>query len=462
MKNIRVAFTGTFDIDNYGDHLFPIIFKEIIEKKGVKLEMDLFSPFKAIEGFEQNNIIYSLDELDQMHLEKKYDAIVVGGGEILHLNTFKHLNHENKYIDYPIYKTWIAPSLTSKNNETLVIWNNPGCPFEFKNYEEVIVNYILNYVDYISVRNDYSKDVLKKFGKKIKKSYDTAFMLPYIYPISTMNKKIDNKYVVYHCHKYMDNEFYKESFKVLQSLSKDYEIVLLPLGYTNDDSKLLKKMYEESNQKFHLINSKLSIKEIVSILAHCEMYIGVSFHGAITAYSYGKKVIGYDYFKNNKTKDLFHDLSIDDNYIDELGKLDKVVRDVLDKESNFTSYENIVDNIDTHFNNILDIILNGKKNVRQENDLIFFETLIKAVSDYIENINQEFRNLHVEKENIELNLYNKIGEAQYNLLNWQQCANELITLDEKYRCLMRDYDKINDELASTLKNRIKKIIKKGE
>mgnify|MGYP007008069607 CR=1 FL=1 len=27
MKKIKIAFTGVFDIDNFGDHLFPIIFE---------------------------------------------------------------------------------------------------------------------------------------------------------------------------------------------------------------------------------------------------------------------------------------------------------------------------------------------------------------------------------------------------------------------------------------------------
>lgn len=263
----------------------------------------------------------------------------------------------------------------------------------------------------------------------------------------------------------MNNEFYQESFKTLKSLSKEYEIVLLPLANTNDDIKLLKQMYEDSNHKFKLINEDLSIKGIIEILAHCEMYIGVSFHGAITAYVYGKKIIGYDYFRNKKTSDLFHDLSLESNYIDKIGMLDEVVKTVLSNDCDTTSYSKIIDNINSHFDNIIQCILNKEnKNKRVGNEVEFFEKMIKEISFYFENIKQKS---YEENGSLKYDLYEKMGEAQYNLLNWQKCSNELITLDEKYRSLekkyeglLEDYDRINNELNSTLKNRIKKYLKK--
>ena len=33
MKKIKIAFTGVFDIDNFGDHLFPIIFENSLRKR---------------------------------------------------------------------------------------------------------------------------------------------------------------------------------------------------------------------------------------------------------------------------------------------------------------------------------------------------------------------------------------------------------------------------------------------
>ena len=36
MKKYNIAFTGVFDIENYGDHLFPLVFREKMKEKGKK------------------------------------------------------------------------------------------------------------------------------------------------------------------------------------------------------------------------------------------------------------------------------------------------------------------------------------------------------------------------------------------------------------------------------------------
>ena len=64
MKKYKIAFSGTYDIDNFGDHLFPIIFKYFLRKKNIDFEADLYSPFETIEGFGLNNKIHSLKASD--------------------------------------------------------------------------------------------------------------------------------------------------------------------------------------------------------------------------------------------------------------------------------------------------------------------------------------------------------------------------------------------------------------
>ena len=41
MKKIKIAFTGVFDIDNFGDHLFPIIFENSLRKRKIDVEKEI-------------------------------------------------------------------------------------------------------------------------------------------------------------------------------------------------------------------------------------------------------------------------------------------------------------------------------------------------------------------------------------------------------------------------------------
>lgn len=42
MKKYNIAFTGVFDIENYGDHLFPLIFREKMKKKELTVNYFFF------------------------------------------------------------------------------------------------------------------------------------------------------------------------------------------------------------------------------------------------------------------------------------------------------------------------------------------------------------------------------------------------------------------------------------
>jgi len=55
MKKIKIAFTGVFDIDNFGDHLFPIIFENSLRKRKIDVELFLFSPYESTQGFANSN-----------------------------------------------------------------------------------------------------------------------------------------------------------------------------------------------------------------------------------------------------------------------------------------------------------------------------------------------------------------------------------------------------------------------
>ena len=57
MKKIKIAFTGVFDIDNFGDHLFPIIFENSLRKRKIDVELFLFSPYTRI-WYSKESILY--------------------------------------------------------------------------------------------------------------------------------------------------------------------------------------------------------------------------------------------------------------------------------------------------------------------------------------------------------------------------------------------------------------------
>lgn len=177
----RIALCGVFDIPNYGDHLFPLVFRNELSQRGYDGDVVLFSPFAARESFVENSQVFSLDDMERMHREQPFDAIVVGGGEIIHWHRFgqKLTFGSDDYTDYPMDKVWLVPCFMKMKYGVKLLWNAPGIPFDFEVSRE-IAHLVFDNVDYLSVRNAFSRRVLIDNGiepQRITQVPDTGFSL---------------------------------------------------------------------------------------------------------------------------------------------------------------------------------------------------------------------------------------------------------------------------------------------
>ena len=147
---------------------------------------------------------------------------------------------KKKYVEYPIFETWIVPSIIGRKYGIPVIWNNPGCPFEFDGYQNYIAGKVLGNVSFMSVRNQFSYDALINYNANVKVSVDTAFNIKEVFPKWKLKRQVKGKYVVFHSNRFIGENSYQSALKELMELSKTYKILLLPLAVTNDDYDILK------------------------------------------------------------------------------------------------------------------------------------------------------------------------------------------------------------------------------
>ena len=130
----RIAQCGVFDIPNYGDHLFPLVLRKELSRRGYTGNVVLFSPFQTEESFVENSNVHSLDDLERMHMEEPFSAIVVGGGEIIHWHRFgqKRTFSSTDFEAYPMDKGWLVPCFMKMKYNVPLLWNAPGIPFDFE------------------------------------------------------------------------------------------------------------------------------------------------------------------------------------------------------------------------------------------------------------------------------------------------------------------------------------------
>ncbi len=318
MKNI--FFLSASDRLNYGDLLFPILFKKVLQDK--KIEFNFFnhglvksnhSKFEALKTNSYKNLQKKISKTEN-------PILVIGGGEVL-FPTFTILySYINWVFNFLIKfhfikkietkhaissrlvtsKKIIFPFTPSrkdfKNKNLKIVYNAAGGAFSNKNKKDksiLVVN--LNASDFVSVRDNRSYKSLIDEGVETVLSPDSAIIMSDYYSIESLKKLTtinhsdlpESYYMVQIGENKLPKDFSVFFEKLVEaSRANNTKILLCPIGLAlghNDYKvlKTLKKRYPEA----HLVLPK-NIFDVMSIIGSSKCYLGTSLHGLITAQSF--------------------------------------------------------------------------------------------------------------------------------------------------------------------------------
>ncbi|MCB0745635.1 MAG: polysaccharide pyruvyl transferase family protein, partial [Ignavibacteriae bacterium] len=154
---IKIGHFGTFDVDNYGDLLFPYI----AEYRLPKYDWEHISPTNNTTVFKDSLPVVSFAEA----MKKKYNAVVIGGGNILHLNHNKNTVYSN--IDGFAYANlWVGAAKIAMEQNVPYIFNAPGVSKKIRGYfHEKIAQYTFENSNYVALREKYSLDLARRVIK---------------------------------------------------------------------------------------------------------------------------------------------------------------------------------------------------------------------------------------------------------------------------------------------------------
>ena len=387
-----IHFLSASDRINYGDLLFPIIFKflskerniEILNYGIVKSDLSDFGavPTKSYRSFQQN-------------VKKLGGNIIVGGGEVLFVDwgslyAFISFKYSKLLYNYRYNKFEKKYNLTrfllsngkvfvpfapkknelSKNNNIKIFYNSVGGTFlnsrlrdQGYRFKESLLS-----ADYISVRDHRVQKSLLENGINSIVFPDSAIIISDIFNQKSLKQKVsfsnslENKdYLFLQIGKpYIPSKidaFSKDLEKICKELN--CKVILCPIGLAprHEDDIFLRKLSKMS-QLFEFIMPK-SIFEIMYLISNAKLFLGTSLHGLITAQSFQIPFIPLDIRVNKveeycKTwtqrnidfclsyEDLSKVLDIYENWDFESAKLDLEIQKKL-----------VLTNFDYIFNNLI-------------------------------------------------------------------------------------------------------------
>lgn len=309
----RIAFFSFADIDNYGDILFSHVFDMEIKKRIKDVVIDYYCPTE----FSFDGINYQAYNRAKV-IEAKYDALILFGGEVIHLfdeKTWKPIyKKNNKKLESPL------PS------DTAFDWTNISGPYkawisvgvrppETDHLEKI--QDAINHLDFVSVRGVLSKKILEgmdlmRNNPKIQISPDLGWLFSSILDYKNARGKHFNKFISFDKYAlFQINNIQQEEAKLiggfLQKFSEENKIsiVLLPVIRPWEDIKYLNLINETAGTNFLVLPNNLNLVEMADVIVNSRFILCSSLHASITAMSSGIPAAIINKWSGTKLQDLF-------------------------------------------------------------------------------------------------------------------------------------------------------------
>ncbi len=201
-RTARVAVWGTFDVDNYGDHLFPRVAAHELGRRLPGVVVEPFAPYGRLHptALDDGRAAAPLGPWTPeraRRLASTHHLVLVGGGELIHLND---------PMLAPVYEAtadelrrmapsrWFVEGLGPELERGCpVVWHGVGVPWSPGAAEAARLRGALARRPYITVRDRHSAQRLAEAGveRPIDVVPDSALLLGRIMPAGSLRARLD-------------------------------------------------------------------------------------------------------------------------------------------------------------------------------------------------------------------------------------------------------------------------------
>lgn len=289
----QIGICGTFDVENYGDLLFPLIAERELTRRLGPIYLQKFSYYNKTFP----NWPYSVNSLTELPtMMQQLDGLLIGGGDLIRFDKEIAPGYfpPNPTIHHPT-GYWLTPMLIAAQAGRPVIWNAPGLYGEIPAWATPLLKLAIRLSSHLTVRDEASRQALLRFAGdvEIKVTPDTVFgaaqlidieqqSAQYIHLCETAGLKAP--YIIVQATTGLDA--FVQLVKTHPRIFQDYQLVILPIGPALGDSHIL--LSDSLPKSVHLqSNDPLLLTEIIG---HATAVIGSSLHLGIAALAFGVPV----------------------------------------------------------------------------------------------------------------------------------------------------------------------------
>jgi hypothetical protein len=296
----EALLAGTFDVENYGDLLFPLVAQARLASAGIAVRP--VSPTAGRVGY--------ADALPPVAAAAMLDAddikacgVLIGGGYIVIGQAASTLaEYAAAGVAGHAYPSlWLGATLAGALRDVPVVWNAPGVPFPFASPRRPMLAAMLAAADYVALRDTASAELLATPGIDIAVVPDTVFDLPMVWSTGALR---ETRLAVLQRHgiapeaRLLALHVRERALGVagaagiaagINALAAAHGLlpVLLPLGRSLGDGPVAAAVATHLAVPHMVFDDAASLREIAGLIAGAALYVGGSMHGYVTAAAYG-------------------------------------------------------------------------------------------------------------------------------------------------------------------------------
>lgn len=386
-----IAVFGAFNVHSFGDSLFPEAIYSELQKR---IEIDEFCIFSL--GGKKNPYsdkkVYDYSQFEEINETKKFDAIIIGGGELLHNLP---INFPEENVVYEAGAIWKIPVNLGIKYKIPVIMNSVGMPYEFKENDRVELEKLFSAASYVSLRDEYSyQRWTEYFGEheKAVKVPDSLWNIREYFEeekLETSRNTLKEKYEIkkpYIVVQYGTTKYFREVMKILDRFAENnnIQVCAIAINAAHEDLYVVQNLGEYKN--FVDIKEVLTPEEIVALISGAELFVGTSLHGNLTAMAYDVKNVIIDMYPGfvSKLDGLAEMQDITSNFVNEISDLWYVLNEEYSRERFYSSekVKELVFETEKHYDRISDIIKNHilpKENMEHTTGKVVEQPLFQKV-----------------------------------------------------------------------------------
>jgi polysaccharide pyruvyl transferase WcaK-like protein len=292
----RVLQTGTFDVRNYGDLLFPLIAGFRLAQWNIEIQP--ISPTGFDTGWRDAARPSTCEAM--LGAANNVDGILIGGGNIIHSDPVRLPDYMAAGVsDWAYPSLWLGATLAGAICNVPIVWNAPGVPVPLAAQAvSAGAKWAFKAADYVSVRDQPSAEHL---GNASDSSIvpDTAVDIAALWPRHSLSLELRSLFerkitepcsnlLVIHVKERSINTDHATIAKNITEFAAAFDLtpILIAIGQCHGDHMTALRLSRHLHAPHILLDDPVGLREIAAVIAHAKLYVGASLHGYITAAAY--------------------------------------------------------------------------------------------------------------------------------------------------------------------------------